>query len=410
MSDDKIPTFYYESKHKRYTKKINSFNNEIIKIIPVNNKLKMPIQLSNFLDLINKIDNDTNDILPNEPKFEIDNSKVYDELNINISSLDNLIKLSTDIDNTKKYTFDIDKLKNLNNPLIKLNNFIGMENVKNNIVKQILYFLQNLDEDKDLMHTVITGPPGVGKTKLAHVLAEMYFKMEVFKCTKKKYKNPITGELEDFKFTIARRSDLIGEYVGHTAIKTQKVIDNALGGVLLIDEAYSLGNEDKKDTFSKECIDTINQNLTENKGKFAVIIAGYEDSLNKCFFDYNEGLKRRFPFKYNIKEYDYLELTKIYINKIKTNNWNIDEDLLINLHNNKLSNFFKINYDNFKNFGGDMENLFFTTKISHSIRIFGKNPKLRKIINFEDIKKGYDIFLESKKKDNVESVQFNMYI
>ena len=63
---------------------------------------------------------------------------------------------------------------------------------------------------------------------------------------KKKYKCPLSGEEIDFKFKIARRSDLIGEYVGHTAVKTQKVINESLGGVLFIDEAYSLGNDDKK--------------------------------------------------------------------------------------------------------------------------------------------------------------------
>ena len=95
--------------------------------------------------------------------------------------------------------------------------------------------------------------------------------------------NSLTGKKDDFVVKIVKRKDLIGEYLGHTAVKTQKVIDECKGGVLFIDEAYSLGNTDKKDTYSKECIDTINQNLTEKKstrtelecGLFIVIRFGF---------------------------------------------------------------------------------------------------------------------------------------
>ena len=99
-------------------------------------------------------------------------------------------------------------------------------------------------------------------------------------------KRNIYGE-NKYEFKIVKRSDLIGKYLGHTAAKTQKVIDSCKGGVLFIDEAYSLGNPEGRDSFSKECIDTINQNLTENKANLLCIIAGYKDALDKCFFAYN---------------------------------------------------------------------------------------------------------------------------
>ena len=335
--------------------------------------------------------------------FKINENKKYDVIDVKISNLDKLIEIAKTLDIEKDYPFDLEKLKLLIDPLERLKQFIGMKKVKDNIVKQILYFLQNLDDTKDMMHTVITGPPGVGKTKLAYLLSEIYFKMGIFKCKKNiTYKSPITGENINFKFTIARRSDLIGEYVGHTAIKTQKVIDESLGGVLLIDEAYSLGNEDKKDSFSKECIDTLNQNLTENKGKFAVIIAGYDDELEKCFFSYNDGLRRRFPFRYEINTYNYSELCEIFMNKITFEKWTKNFD------DNELLDFFKKKYHDFKNFGGDMEILLFSTKIAHSLRIFGKNPKLRKKISLEDVNKGFEIFIESKKKKDI--LPFGMYV
>lgn len=386
-------------------------DNEIIKIIPINRKDPSQVQMPNINDifkmLLNQDVSDKEEEYEEMEKFEISMDKDYEEININISSLDMLIEISKKLDENKNYSFDISKLKVLTDPLERLKEFVGMEKVKDNVVNQILYFLQNLDDTKDMMHTVITGPPGVGKTKLAYLLSEIYYKMGIFKCKKnKKFKSPITGEEVDFKFTLARRSDLIGEYVGHTAIKTQKVIDDALGGVLLIDEAYSLGNDEKKDSFSKECIDTLNQNLTENKGKFAVIIAGYENELEKCFFSYNDGLRRRFPFRYEINKYSANELCEIFKKKIIQEKWLFDSSLK---EKNSMTKFFEKNYKDFTSFGGDMEILLFSTKIAHSLRIFGKNPKLRKLLNLEDLKKGFDIFKDTR-KENTSFIPHGMYI
>jgi SpoVK/Ycf46/Vps4 family AAA+-type ATPase len=384
--------------------------NEVIKIIPINRSglsqktPGMPDINEIFKMLLDPSEKTQENEEYDEPElFKIKENKTYDTIDVTVSNLDKLIEIAKSLDNKKEYSFDVNKLKVLIDPLERLKQFVGMEKVKDNIVKQILYFLQNLDDSQDMMHTVITGPPGVGKTKLAYLLSEIYFKMGIFKCKKNKtYKSPITGEDINFKFTLARRSDLIGEYVGHTAIKTQKVIDSSLGGVLLIDEAYSLGNDEKKDSFSKECIDTLNQNLTENKGKFAVIIAGYDNELEKCFFSYNDGLRRRFPFRYEIISYNFTELSKIFTKKIESENWNLDID------NKKMLDFFKQKYKDFTSFGGDMEILLFSTKIAHSLRIFGKNPELRKKINLEDLQKGFEIFKETRKQK--DEIPYGLYV
>ena len=105
-------------------------------------------------------------------------------------------------------------------------------------------------------------------------------------------------------------------FIPNTAAKTQKVINSANGGVLFIDEVYSLGNSEKRDSFAKECIDTINQNLTENKGKFLCIVAGYKEDIDSCFFSYNQGLERRFPIKYQLDGYDAIELYDIFKYKL----------------------------------------------------------------------------------------------
>lgn len=261
-------------------------------------------------------------------------------------------------------------LYDLINPLQELNKIIGMTDIKNQIVDQILTSMQFLYDGDISFHTVITGPPGVGKTMLAKSLAEIYLKMGLLKN-------------EKFVFKIAKRSDLIGKYLGHTSIKTQEFIDNCEGGVMFIDEVYSLGSQDKKDNFSKECIDTLNLNLTEKKN-FICIIAGYPNEIEDCFFSFNEGLKRRFPFRYDIQNYTSNELSQIFAKKIMDCNWKMDFEI------SKLEKFIDNNKDNFKYFGGDIDNLILNCKTVHSRRIFGKDRSLMKILTYDDIVNGYN--------------------
>lgn len=172
-----------------------------------------------------------------------------------------------------------------------------MKNVKKKLFQTISYFFHGCNEKEEINHVIIKGPPSVGKTTIAKLLGLFYLSI---------------GFLKSTNFIHAKRSDLIGEYCGHTAIKTQK-IDEEDGGVLFIDEIYALGNKEQKDVFTKECIDTINQNLTEKKGNMLCIIAGYEKEIDECFFSYNPGLKRRFPIEFNITEYSAKELFQIFM-------------------------------------------------------------------------------------------------
>ena len=202
------------------------------------------------------------------------------------------------------------------------------------------------------------------------------------------------GIVKSKKFRIAKRSDLIGKYLGHTAMKTQEVFDKIKNGVLFIDEAYSLGNSEGKDSFSKECIDTINQNLTEMKDEVIVIIAGYKKQLQESFFSYNPGLLRRFPFRFTIDEYSHKDLMNIYFKMIKQDEWLLDEDNKIN------SSFFKKNRDFFPFNGGDMEILWNFTKIVHSRRVFGQSINLRKKINQLDLDKAFKLFTSNDEVKN----------
>lgn len=294
--------------------------------------------------------------------------------------------------NGKKYSIDFDKIIKLRKPLTKLKNMIGLEQVKVAIVDMILYYMQYLEKNNnDMLHCIIEGPPGVGKTELGKILAEVFASLGIIKSN---------------KFKMVKRTDLIGEYLGHTAHRTQEAIDEADGGVLFLDEAYSLGNEEKRDSFAKECIDVLNQNLSENRRKLICIIAGYPDELDKCFFSYNRGLARRFPFRFKIDGYKPAELRDIFIKKVNDIKYTLDKD---NLNIDQLTKLFVENIDQFTNYGGDIDNFLTNCKFMQSRRIFGKHPKNRRRFTNDDIKKGLDRFITNKSKEAKSASIQNMY-
>jgi hypothetical protein len=201
------------------------------------------------------------------------------------------------------------------------------------------------------------------------------------------------------KFKIVKRSDLVGQYVGHTAIKTQKIINESFGGVLFIDEAYSLGGDD---VFSRECINTINQNLSEHCDKFVCIIAGYADALENNFFAFNSGLQRRFPFRYKIEKYNGIELSTILKKKIIDEKYSIDTE-----YEKQLDKYIENNKEYFPNFGGDIETYFFHIKMMHAKRVFGKSIKLRNILIKDDFEKGLEKIKNNMKKEEVKLHMYN---
>lgn len=277
----------------------------------------------------------------------------------------------------------LERLAKLSGPLAKLHRTIGMSSIKTNFVEQIIYFLQDLQPNgAEMLHTILEGPPGVGKSYIVDVLAEIYLNMGYLK------KNIIKK---------ARRSDLIGKYLGHTASMTQKIIDESLGGILVLDEGYSLGNPQKRDSFSKECIDTINRNLTEHAGEFVCFILGYEEELDKSFFSHNPGLKSRFRFKFTIDNYSSDELCDIFNLKVNNDGWKIDE----NLNPTEQQDFFKENHSAFKYFGRSIESLLFHTKVAHANRVFFESKDNRTKITMADIEMGFKKFAvhNSVKKD-----------
>ncbi len=290
-----------------------------------------------------------------------------------IDSISDLINFGTSYNcvSNKEYNgINLRILNNLIEPLIELNKMIGLVDIKNKVINNCLYIARGynsvkcnscidcrmnipcVSNSKEMLHTVITGPPGVGKTEFAKILTKIY---------------SCLGVIKNNKIIHVSRKDLISGYLGRTAKKTQKIFDLARNGVLFIDEAYSLGNSGNEDTYSKECIDIINKNLSENRDTI-VIMAGYKNEMEECFFRINPGLRRRFPFTYNIDGYSAEELFDIFQQKIRNDNWTIDKNDEL-----KLKKYIENNMNKFKNYGGDVETFIMKGKIKNSRDINSKN-------------------------------------
>lgn len=334
-------------------------------------------------------------ILKSEPNND-DKPSIKDKKKVNIqfeiNNIGDLLKMIDTYpdDNAVEYNINMSSLHKIKAPLTDLNNMIGMTNLKENIVDQILFYIQNLHKptvtDKknlvsnDFMHTVIYGPPGTGKTEVAKIMGSIFSKL---------------GILSKGSFKKVTRSDLVAGYLGQTALKTKDVIKDCLGGVLFIDEAYALGSNEKKDSFSKECIDTLCEALSDHKDNLMVIIAGYETDLNEYFFNYNQGLTSRFTWRFKIEDYSAADLYNIFIKKVNENGWSISDTANINVK------WFEKRKASFKYYGRDIETLFAKTKIAHSRRVFCLDETTKKKITDKDIEKGFELYLKNcSKKDD----------
>lgn len=185
--------------------------------------------------------------------------------------------------------------------LAELNELIGLKEVKD-LVRELYAFIEvqhrrmraGLTAEAMSLHMVFRGNPGTGKTTVARVLGRMLKEMGVLK----------KGHLVEVE-----RADLVGEYIGHTAQKTREQVKRALGGILFIDEAYSLARGGEKD-FGKECIDVLVKAMEDHRDELVLILAGYREEMGR-FLQANPGLRSRFPIQIEFPDYTPSELLEI---------------------------------------------------------------------------------------------------
>ncbi|TSB46490.1 stage V sporulation protein K [Alkalicoccobacillus porphyridii] len=198
----------------------------------------------------------------------------------------------------------------------QLKQYVGLEEVKR-LVKEMyawLYMnerreLQGLKTSKQVLHMIFKGNPGTGKTTVARVIARFFHDMHV---------------LSKGHFIEAERADLVGEYIGHTAQKTRDLMKRASGGVLFIDEAYSLARGGEKD-FGKEAIDTLVKGMEDHLHDFILILAGYSKEMDH-FLSLNPGLPSRFPITIDFPNYSTQELMDMITHMAKEREYQLHRE------------------------------------------------------------------------------------
>lgn len=201
-------------------------------------------------------------------------------------------------------------------PMEELDSMVGLSRVKEEITTLTNFIKMkqkrdemNLKSPTISYHCVFSGNPGTGKTTVARIIAEIYRNMGVLK----------KGHLVE-----TDRSGLVAEYVGQTAVKTNKVVDSALDGVLFIDEAYTLaqgGNED----YGREAIATLLKRMEDDRDRLVVILAGYTNEIEQ-FIDSNPGLRSRFNRYIHFDDYTAEELYEIFCLQVKKSEYVLAED------------------------------------------------------------------------------------
>jgi len=285
----------------------------------------------------------------------------------------NKILFSKDQEITENDLPKYEQEKSMDEIFADLNNLVGLENIKQ-VLKDLvdLIELKNKTKDdlkiKDInLHMVFLGNPGTGKTTVARIIAEMLYNLKYIKQN---------------KLIEVSSKDLVAEYVGQTAPKTMAVIERALGGVLFVDEAYSLASEEGSgNSFNKEAIATLIQAMENYRDNLVVIFAGYTKEM-QAFLNANSGIVSRIGYTLDFKDYTSEELLKIFEGMVKKAGFSITKEACDEV--------VKVidKYRNTKNFGNARfaRNLYEKTIIKHASNTRGKKAKkdLKTIVK-EDI-------------------------
>lgn len=295
------------------------------------------------------------------------------------NNLDELVALAQRQQQEGVHYTDCARLTVLLPHLLELRALVGLQDIKTSVSKLVLRHLQVGLPRPPLNHAVVYGNPGVGKTTFVNVLAK------IMSCL---------GVTESSKVIHGSQESMVAGYLGQTAEKTQALVESALGGVLLLDEASSLSDgrsSHNTDSFSKSAVDTLNRLLTERADEFVCILAGYEDEIQRDFFSINPGLARRFPTVYRMGAYTADELAEITVLKLQQSGV-----VLVEPHSVRAELFRGESASHFTAMGGDVATLVSKILNAHAQRVFGKNPKTA--VEAQSVREGFAEYLRTKKE------------
>ncbi len=254
----------------------------------------------------------------------------------------------------------------------ELFNLVGLKKVKE-LARELEAFINvqrhreayNLKNAPMVLHMVFKGNPGTGKTTVARLFGKLFHSLQVLP----------KGHIIEVE-----RADLVGEYIGHTAQKTREKIHKAMGGILFIDEAYSLARGGEKD-FGKEAVDTLVKGMEDYKNDFILILAGYTAPMDE-FMRLNPGLKSRFPIQIHFPDYSVQELLDIAGLMLEERQYRMTSRArnklgeIIDQYNN-------MQYNNFSN-ARLVRNLLETAIRRHAVRLrYVTNPTRDQLQNLE---------------------------
>lgn len=277
----------------------------------------------------------------------------------------------------EKMTKTIPEEDSLVKVMEELNDLVGLEKVKEDVM-DLINFLevqkkrekQGLKNTEITLHTVFLGPPGTGKTTVARLLGRIFKHL---------------GYLSKGQMLETDREGLVAGYVGQTATKVNKAVEDSLGGVLFIDEAYALSQNALGNDYGAEAISTLLKRMEDNRSDLAVVVAGYTEPM-KLFIESNPGLRSRFNRYFNFEHFKPEELLEIFKSFCKRSDF-----ITVKEADEKLLDTFDLCYekrdDGFGN-ARDVRNIFEICVQNHANRIVnlkGLNKKILKTITEEDI-------------------------